>query len=484
MKYKIIALVTFIAVAFTSVAQNSTKEMTINGVKVIFKKINKKVVTTSLIIKGGTANYDKAKEGVEQFALSLATQGGTKMYDKDAYNTALEKMGSSISASSSYDYGSISVTSLKRNFDETWKLFIDVVNNPLMPQSEYDLLKGKMVAAVQQSDANPDVKLRNLAMVNSFTGLPYANIAEGTEESLAGITLDDINQHFEKVVTKNNVYLIVVGDLEEEDLKTKVETLVANMPEGEVLEHKYGKLDVSGSNVVPQQRDIKTNYIRGYMSAPKPNDADYSAMQVAMQIVRDRLFKEIRTKRNLSYSPQAYLPTGVTKAPYIVWYVTTDKPNESIQVMYEEINKLRTDGFTEKELKDKKAGFLTQYFMQQESGASQATTLARAETSGLGWEKVDTYLDRVNSLSIDDLNNAFKKYATGVQWTYLGDDTLIDETVFSQELPPLEVKESVKEIVEEKVEEVVEPKVESTKKKKKKKKCFSKRKKNKKEFQP
>jgi len=481
MKYKIIAVVTFVAFAFVVNAQNTTKEMTVDGVKVIFKKINKKVVTASLIVRGGTANYDKAKEGVEQFALSLATQGGTKMYDKNSYNTTLEKMGSTISANSSYDYGSINVTSLKRNFDETWKLFVDVVNNPLMPESEFDLLKSKMIAAVQQSDANPDVKLRNLAMVNSFTGSPYANISEGTEASLNTITLADLNQHFEKVVTKNNVFLVVVGDLEEADLLSKVEALVATLPEGEKLVHKYGKLEVSGSNVVPQQRDIKTNYIRGYMNAPAPNDSDHTAMQVAMQIVRDRLFKEIRTKRNLSYSPQAYLPGGVTKAPYVVWYVTTDKPNESIQLMYDEINKLRTGGFTEKELKDKKAGFLTQYFMRQEGGRSQAQTIASAEISGVGWKKIDTYLNRVNNLSIADLNDAFKKYATGVQWTYLGDDTIIDEAVFNQELPPINVKEEIEKVDEEMQTEEVEPKIETTKKKKK---WFNKRKKNKKTFRP
>lgn len=474
MKYKIKALITFVAFAFTLSAQESTKEMMVDGVKVIFKKIDKKVVTASLIIKGGTANYNKAKEGVEQFALSLATDGGTKMYDKDSYNTALEKMGSSIGANSGYDYGSINVTSLKRNFDETWKLFVDVVNNPLMPESEFDLLKSKMIAGAQQSDSDPDTKLRNLAMVNNFTGLPYANIAEGTEESLTAITLDDVNQHFEKVVTKNNVMLIVVGNLEETDLQAKVEALIAGLPEGEVLTHKYGKLNISSSKVVPQPRDIKTNYVRGYMNAPTPNDADHTATQVAMQIVRDRLFKEIRTKRNLSYAPAAYLPGGVTKAPYIVWYVTTDKPNESIQVMYDEINNLRTDGFTEKELKDKKASFLTQHFMRQESGSRQANALATAEISGSGWQKMDTYLDKVNSLTIDDLNKAFKKYAKGIQWTYLGDDTLVDETVFSQELPPLEVKEKIEEM---KVEEV-KPKVVPTKKKKKRK-LRGKRKKNK-----
>jgi len=442
----------------TAMADN-TKELEVNGVKVILKKTNKKVVTTSLIVKGGTANYTKEKEGVEQFAFNLAAEGGTKAYDKTTFSTMLEKMGSSISASTSYDYGSFNLSCLKRSFDNSWKLLVEVINHPLMNEEEFELLKNRMIAAAQQTDTDPDTKLRNNAMVNSFSGLPYANISGGTEESISNLTLEDVQNHFKKVITKSDLFLVIVGNVDEEDITAKVEAMVANLPDGEKRIFDYGTLSITKSKVTPEKRDISTNYIRGYMDAPKATASDRVAMQVGMSIVRDRLFEEIRTKRNLSYAPQAYLPSVIAGSPYVVWYVSTDKPNESIQVMYDEINKLRTVGFSEKELKDKKAGFLTRHFMQEESGGSQAMTLALAELSGLGWENTKTYLDDVNALTVKDINQAFKKYSSkGVDWTYLGDDTIIDETVFTQEIPVEEEVEIVpeKEKVIEEVKEIGE----------------------------
>jgi len=445
--------------SFNTAFADDTKELDINGVKVILKKTNKKVVTTSVIVKGGTANYTKAKEGVEQFAFNLAADGGTKAYDKTTFNTMLEKMGSSISASTSYDFGSFNLSCLKRNFDDSWKLLVEVINHPLMNEEEFELLKNRMIAAAQQTDANPDAKLRNNAMVNSFSGLPYANISGGTVESIGNITLEDVQNHFKKVITKSDLFVVIVGNVEEEDITNKVEALVANVPEGEKRMFDYGKMSFKKSRVTPEKRDISTNYIRGYMDAPKATANDRVAMQVGMSIVRDRLFEEIRTKRNLSYAPQAYLPSVIAGSPYVVWYVSTDKPNESIQVMYDEINKLRTVGFSAKELKDKKAGFLTRHFMQEESGGSQARTLALAELSGLGWENTKTYLDDVNALTVKDINQAFKKYSSkGIDWTYLGDDTILDEAVFTQEIPAIEEVKVMpeKEKVIEEVKEIGE----------------------------
>jgi len=447
-----------LSVCFNTAMAEDTKEMEINGVKVILKKTNKKVITTSVIVKGGTANYTKKKEGVEQFAFSLATEGGTKAYDKTTYSTMLEKMGSSISAGTSYDYGNFNLVSLKRNFDESWKLLVEVINNPLMNEEEFDLLKNKLIAAAQQTDSNPDAKLRNNAMENSFSGLPYANISGGTEESINNITLEDVTAHLKKVMNKSDIFVVIVGDVEEEDITKKVEALVGNLPVGTERMFDYGEMSIKKSRVTPEKRDIKTNYVRGYMDAPKATANDRVAMQVGMSIVRDRLFEEIRTKRNLSYAPQAYLPGVISGSPYVVWYVSTDKPNESIQVMYDEINKLRTVGFSPKELTDKKAGFLTRHFMGEESGGRQAMTLALAEISGLGWENTKTYLDDVNALTIKDINQAFKKYSSkGIDWTYLGDDTIIDEAVFTQEIPVAEeVKEPVKDMPVKVVEEVKE----------------------------
>jgi len=468
MKNVIILFALFLAFTTNTKASDIT-EMEFDGLKVIHKKTNKKVITSSLIVKGGTANYTKALEGVESLAFQLAVEGGTSDYVKDVFHGKLEKLGSEITASSGYDYGAITLTSLKRNFNDSWNLFADAIVNPLLTEDEFDLLKTQMVTGAQQSDADPDSKLRNLAMENVFPGLPYANIAEGTASSLTDMKHADVVSHYKKVMVKNNLFLIVIGNISQGEIEAVVEKTLAKLPAGEAMAINYGAINIENSKVSIQPREIETNYVRGYMNAPDAGTNDFVAMQVAMSIVGDRMFKEIRTKRNLSYAPAAYLPSVITGRPYVVWYVTTDKPNEAIQVMFDEIKSLRTVGFSDKELKDKKAGFLTRHFMQQETGASQARTLALAELSGAGAANTDEFLNKVNALSTADINNVFKKYSDAIHWTYLGDESKVDEKVFSQEIPKIKLTKAEMKAEKKRLKKLKKQK----RKKQKSKKTFS-----------
>ena len=58
-----------------------------------------------------------------------------------------------------------------------------------------------------------------------------------------------------------------------------------------------------------ENRDIPTNYIRGIMSAPSMNEKEGVPMMLAMAIMRDRFFVELRTKRSLTYAPGAGFAT-------------------------------------------------------------------------------------------------------------------------------------------------------------------------------
>ena len=60
-----------------------------------------------------------------------------------------------------------------------------------------------------------------------------------------------------------------------------------------------------------EERALPTNYVRGYYSAPSPSNPDYAALTVATRILRERLFEEVRTKRNLTYAVSA--GTGVAQ---------------------------------------------------------------------------------------------------------------------------------------------------------------------------
>jgi len=99
--------------------QERTTEFVTNGLKVILKPSVKEIMSVRFFIKGGTANYSKELEGVESLALSVAVEGGTKKMGKTEFATALEKIGTSIGSSTSYDYSEINMSYIKEFCDQS-----------------------------------------------------------------------------------------------------------------------------------------------------------------------------------------------------------------------------------------------------------------------------------------------------------------------------------------------------------------------------
>jgi predicted Zn-dependent peptidase len=123
-------------------AQESTiKKFEVNGVKVIFKPSVKEIISVRLFVDGGTSNYPKEMEGLENLALKTAVQGGTISLSKVAFNTEAEKIGTILQSSSSYDYGEISMNCIKPYWDKSWELFVDVVLQPAFNEKEFNLIK-------------------------------------------------------------------------------------------------------------------------------------------------------------------------------------------------------------------------------------------------------------------------------------------------------------------------------------------------------
>ncbi|MDX2000856.1 MAG: pitrilysin family protein [Chitinophagales bacterium] len=419
-------LLCFIAVG----AFAQTKEFTVDGLKVILKNTPKEVISARLFVEGGTANYPKAKEGIESLAFNIAMTGGTTKLNKVDFNTQAEKIGTSFGSESTYDFGSMSMTCIKMFWDKSWELYTDAIMNPAFDPKEFKLTQEQMITAAKEAISNPDAYLRQLAMKNAFAGTNYEKVPNGSPESLAKITLDDVKQYYKNTIGKQRVFLVVVGNITEADLTAKIKKSLSKLALGTPATFEKRTLITTGGDFI-EDRDIATNYIRGVMSAPTWNEADGIPMRVAMSIMNDRFFLELRTKRSLSYAPAAFYSSGVIKNPYNAIYITTTDPKQSMSVMVEIIDSVKKYGFKEGELVNTKQGFLTDYFMGQESSSSQSQTLGMAEIAG-DWTLAETFTEKVNAVTLKDLNRVFDKYSKAIKWTYLGKQSAVNKADFKQ----------------------------------------------------
>ncbi len=407
----------------------NTTEFYVDGLKVIHRQSPKDVISVRLFIKGGAASYSKEQEGIEALSLQLAMQGGTTSMDKVAFQTAAEQIGTSFASSSTYDYSDVSMTCIKAFWKESWALFADAVLHPAMDETEFNLLRDQAVAQAKSEASDPDSHLRNIAMVNAFgEQSDYGKIPSGSVSSLQALKVEDARKHYQSILGKRNVFLVVVGNIDQKELKSLIAETLAKMPAGnspKIIEPIL--ITESGHFVEP--RDIATNYIRGLMSAPRMDHPDGVPMYMAMNILGDRYFEELRTKRSLSYAPAAFYARSIINNPYNVIYISTQDPKQSMQVMMDEINKIKKEGFEASELDNTKQSFLTYHYMELETSASQSNNLGLAELSG-SWANAEKFTERVNAVNLKELNRVFDTYTKAIRWTYLGKADAVESADF------------------------------------------------------
>lgn len=435
----ILTLVIILAVTATTWADEGpkTEEFEVNGLKIILRSSVKGTVSARLFVQGGTSNYSREKEGIESLALSLVMSSGPDGMTKTEFDAASEKVGANLNASAGYDYSNLSLNCVNMYWDESWKLFSDAITNPAFRQDEFDILQQRLVTAAKQSATNPDAQLNKLSMTHTWEGTDYAKDPSGTPESLDSISLEEAKAHYNQIITRKNTFLVVVGNISKDDLTKKVENSLAKLPEGSAPGEIYAG-DQVDEGIFVEDRDIETNYITGVFSAPQKGTDESTYNSLAMSILGDRFFEELRTKRSLSYAPQAYA-TGRMARPQNKVYISTTDPKASLEVMVDELNKVKTEGFEKKELEGKKQEYLTGYFMGQQTNSSISMSLGITEMNG-GWEQMDTFTSRVLDTKLEDVNSVMQNYGDKIYWTYLGKEELVQPEYFKQPVKPEKMK--------------------------------------------
>ncbi|MDP2208736.1 MAG: pitrilysin family protein [Bacteroidota bacterium] len=426
MKTTIIILFILVLTISTVYAQKDVTEMNINGVKVIFKPAENDVVAVRLFVKGGCANLTPETAGIENFALQVATTSGTKNFPKDKYNSLLEKLGSTIGSSSSNDFSVLSIRCVREHFSKTWELFEDIVLNPAFDENEVNLTREKLISAIKTEDTNPDALVRKEMVKWYFDGHPYSNRWIGTTQNVEKFTTEELLNYYKQLMEKSRMLLVVVGRLDKKDFEKKVNALFAKLPGGNYKETSIAvpaKSQQSDYRIV--EKPLPTNYVMGQYLLPSMNQPDYYAALLAHSILRDRMFEEVRTKRNLSYAPAAAMITEKTSTGFI--YVSTTDPDSAIKVMVGELAKLKTETISEKEMKNHKMRFITMDYMRQETNAMQGGTLAAAQLYTGSWKNAAKLVDLIDRVTPEEIKIMANKYITNLNFVYVGKKKKVDE---------------------------------------------------------
>ena len=404
-------------------------EFEVNGLKVLLKRREGSLtVATGLFIRGGAANINAQNAGIETLMLSAATEATTN-FPRAKMRSELSRMGTVIGSSSNNDYSVLSLATTRMHFDRSWEIFADVALRPSFTKEDVALVQERQVVSLSDDTDSPDVYLQRLQERVAYAGHPYLNNTSGTPETIAKLTPQDLREYHTKLMETSRLLLVIVGDLNPNDVRGLVTASFGKLPRGNYTLKAVPQLAFDKSTVEITPRELPTNYVQGLFTAPSLTSPDIYPMRIASSLLRDRVFEEVRVKRNLSYAPDAFLRTQAANVGGL--YVTAVDANQSIRVMLSEIARLQNEPVGAEDIQSVVAQYLTTYYLGQETNAAQAGELAQYELIGGGWRNSVNFLEKLTAVTPADIQRVSQKYMRNIRFVVLGNPRSVDTGVFT-----------------------------------------------------
>lgn len=433
-------LLTFLSLfaAFSAFAQGGSpstseqaelvSEFEVNGLKVLVKRRpNAPTVAAGLFIRGGARNITDKDAGIEQLMLSSATEG-SKKFPRETVRREISRTGSSIAATAGKDYSVVSMAVTRTNFDRLWEVFADLAMNPTFSTEAIEYSRAQLLTGLREQETDNDNFLKILQDRVVYANHPYANEVGGTIDNITRFTAKDLSDYHKKTMQTSQLLLVLVGDLDVKDIQKKVEATLGKLPKGNYKETAYPALDFSKPTLDITTRTLPTNYVQGVFNAPSLNHPDYYAMRIAVTILQSLVYNEVRVQRQLSYAPNAELASNVSNTGNI--YVTAVDANQSIDVMMDQINNLKTRELSEEIIQSIAGFFLTNYYVEQQTNISQVGELAKYELIGGGWRNSFEFLPRVRLVKASDVKTVANKYMKNLRFVVIGNPSAIKREIF------------------------------------------------------
>ncbi|MHB0897332.1 MAG: M16 family metallopeptidase [Spirochaetales bacterium] len=280
-----------------------------NGIPLYVKRSGaNRVRNLSLVLRGGSLVTPPAEAGWPKLAFSTMARASAN-YPYEAVTALLDATSSSISATSQFEYSTLSLNVLDKYFDQLLPIWSDMIVSPGFARPDFDQARSEVQLAIQAKDQNPWSVTNRLTNEKYFEGHPYSTNPDGTETSIAGTSVEGMKTWYAANVSADRIFVVAVGDFDAQALGAALEPTLGRLPNLRLApvpkappfgRGSPGRLFTEGQD---QSKGIA--YLRGDFAAPAPGAPDYMAASLAAKLFSDLLFSVVRDTYGAVYTPSA-----------------------------------------------------------------------------------------------------------------------------------------------------------------------------------
>jgi zinc protease len=376
-------------------------------------------------IRGGSRDEPANKVGLVDMFGEVWRTGGTKTQTGDQLDDFLEVRAAKVETGGGSDSTTISLSCLKGDFDDVFKVFADLLQNPEFRADKLDLAQKQAEDSIsRRNDDVGEIASRESAKLAYGADNPYAREAEYA--TVAAVTRQDLIDWHRTYVHPNNIILGIGGDFDTAAMEAKLRAAFEAWPKGPELP----KDDIQyhpakpGYYLIPKD-DVNQSSIQMVTLGTTRNNPDYYAITVFNEAFgggfSSRLFNDIRTRRGLAYHVGGGIGANFGHPGIQEFSMGTKSEStiESIQALDEDIDDLARKPITEEEIKHAKDAILNAFIFRLDSPDKVLYERLTYEYYGYPSDWLDKFPAEVQKVTAADVNRVVSKYVHRDQFAVL-----------------------------------------------------------------
>ncbi len=397
------------------------------------------IINMTAMVRTGSVYEPAAKSGLSAMVGAVMRSGGAGGVAPEMLDDELEFMASSVESGIGSDMGTVSLTTLKKNFIRTLQIFSTVLLHPDFSNNRVEISRKQTIESLRRQNDDPkEIAGREINRA-IYAGHPLGDMT--TYESISTITRQDLIDFHRRYYRLDNMILAVSGDfdrtvlLKELNAAFKAEKKLPALILPEIPQPKQ----LFQAEVLFGKKQVNQTVIRmGHLGLNK-DTPDIYAVRVLDYILggsfTSRLTTEIRTNQGLAYSIGSHFDIGRRFTGSFVAETETkgESTVKTINLMKNIITELTKVPVTDGELAAAREYMINSFMFGFTSPASIVTQRARLEYYGYADDYLERYRDNIAKVTKADVLNAAQKYLRpdSFKLVVIGDAAKFDQPLAS-----------------------------------------------------
>ncbi|MCK4538672.1 MAG: insulinase family protein [Candidatus Krumholzibacteria bacterium] len=374
------------------------------------------IPTVNIVILFKTYFPEKEKFGLNELARWVMRNGGSESWPADKLNDELEFLPAQVEFFGGNLSTSVFVNCMKKDLENVLGILADVVTNPSFPEEKIQKKKDDMLEDIRRKNDQPgDIVNREFNKL-LYGDHPYS--WETGEASVSSVTRDDIVSFHDTWFVPNNAIIGISGDVTKPEIEKLISEAFTGWEQGEV---NIPKVPETGGSPDPTvnyiYKDISQAYINlGHLGINSKNP-DKCAVTIMNFILGGGSFTswittEVREKRGLAYSARSRYSSDPFAVGVFSAFAQTSagEYSRALQVILDQIERMKTDGPTEEELRKAVDSFLNSQIFDYDSKAGMVRRLINLQFQGRPLNTPEEDMARYAALTVEDIKAAALKY--------------------------------------------------------------------------